>query len=467
MAVAYAEHIPASGAQIAPENLGSAQFRADHGVRYAYAAGSMYKAVASEDMVLRMGRAGLLSFFGTGGLRPDRVIAAIERFERELGDGPYGFNLLAGGDNPAKEQEQVELFLRYGVRRVEAASFVRPTPPLVRYRLSGLRLAPDGSVVVPHRVMAKVSRPEVARSFLAPAPPETVGELLAQGLITSEEAALAARVPMADDLVAEADSGGHTDQRPLVILLPDTVRQRDLAAREFPAAARVRVGAAGGLGSPEAVAAAFVLGADFVLTGSINQCTVECGTSERVKDMLQEAEVHDMAIVPAGDMLESGARAQVLRRGLFYPARANKLYELYRRHSSLDDLDPATADQLQRRYFRRSFEEVWQETRAHYARVDPDSLARAEHDPKHRMLLVFKAYFVQSIRLAMSGSQDHQVDYQINCGPAMGALNGLLRGTPRESWRERHVDELAELLMGGAARLLSDRLRAMTLPQCP
>ena len=50
-----------------------------------------------------------------------------------------------------------------------------------------------------------------------------------------------------------------------------------------------RLGAAGGLGVPEAVAAAFVLGADFVLTGSINQCTAECGTSERVKDMLQQA----------------------------------------------------------------------------------------------------------------------------------------------------------------------------------
>ncbi|MEU2494314.1 PfaD family polyunsaturated fatty acid/polyketide biosynthesis protein [Streptomyces sp. NPDC007883] len=464
MAVVHAEQALAAVAAVAPENLGSARFRADHGVRYAYVAGSMYKAVASEDMVVRMGRAGLLSYFGTGGLRPDRVIAAVRRFERELGEGPYGFNLLAGGDNPRKEEEQVGIFLRHGVRRVEAASFVRPTPAVVRYRLTGLRPARDGSVRVPNRVMAKVSRPEVARSFLEPAPPAMVGDLLARGLLTAEEADLAARVPMADDLVAEADSGGHTDQRPLVILLPDTVRQRDMAAREFPAAAGVRVGAAGGLGTPHAVAAAFVMGADFVLTGSINQCTAQCGTSETVKDMLQQADVHDMALVPAGDMLETGARAQVLRRGLFYPARANRLYELYRRHGSLEELDPATAEQLQRRYFRRSFDEVWEETRAYYRQADPDTLARAERDPKHRMLLVFKAYFVQSIRLAMSGSAEHQVDYQINCGPAMGALNGLLRGTEREDWRNRHVDELADLLMAGAAQLLSERMRAMARP---
>lgn len=465
LAVTQAGPLSAAPAEITPELLGSARFRAAHGVRYAYAAGSMYKAVASEDLVVRMGRAGLLSYFGAGGLRPDRVVAAAERFRRELGDdGPYGVNLLASAENPAKEAEQVELFLRHGVRRVEAASFIRPTESLVRYRLTGLRPAPDGSVHIPHRVMAKVSRPEVIDTFLAPAPRPLVDALLADGRITAEEARLAERVPMADDLCAEADSGGHTDQRSLVILLPDTIRQRDRAARDFPPAGRVRVGAAGGIGVPDAVAAAFVMGADFVLTGSINQCTVECGTSDRVKDMLQEAAVHDMAIVPAGDMLETGTRAQVLRRGLFYPARANKLLELYRRHSSLEDLDPRDADQLQRRYFRRSFDEVWQETRAHYAHANPASLERAERDPKHKMLLVFKAYFVQSIRLAMSGSAEHQVDYQINCGPAMGALNSLLRGTPRENWRARHVDDLAELLMSGAARILTDRLRAMAPP---
>lgn len=460
--LAQAGRTPRPAGVVTAEALGSPAFRAAHEVRYAYVAGSMYKAVASEDMVVRMGRAGLLAYFGTGGLRTDRVAEAVRRFEREIGSGPWGLNLLASHENPAKEEEQVRVLLAHRVRRVEAASFIVPTRPLVRYRVSGLRTARDGSVHVPNLVMAKVSRPEVARYFLEPPPREIVQALLAEGAVTPEEAALAERVPLADDLCAEADSGGHTDQRQLVVLLPDLVHRRNLAAARLPAAPPVRVGAAGGLGVPESVAAAFVLGADFVLTGSINQCTAECGTSDRVKDMLQRAEVHDMAVVPAGDMLETGARAQVLRRGLFYPARANRLYELYRRHDSLDDLDERTADQLQRRYFRRSFEQVWEETRAYYTQADPRSLARAEQDPKHKMLLVFKAYFVQSIRLAMNGSEEHQVDYQINCGPALGALNSRLRGTPREHWRDRHVDDLADLLMSGAADVLTRQLAGLT-----
>jgi trans-AT polyketide synthase, acyltransferase and oxidoreductase domains len=455
----------AAGDVAAPQRLGSAEFRADHGVRYAYVAGSMYKGVSSVEMVVRMGRAGLLGYFGTGGLRPDRVDAAIQGIQRALGpDGPYGMNLLANAERPEREEQTVDLFLARQVRRVEAAAFIQVSPALVRYRLTGVRPGPAGSVAVPNRVLAKVSRPDVAEAFLGPPPAALVDHLLATGRISREEAALAGRITLADDVCAEADSGGHTDQRALVTLLPAMTRQRDRAARQLPGAAPVRVGVAGGIGTPEAVAGAFVMGADFVLTGSINQCTVEAGTSDAAKDLLQQAEVHDTAMVPAGDMLEIGARAQVLKRGLFFPARANKLYDIYRSCGSLDDIDPKTAAQIQQKYFHRTFADVWAETRRFYLDRDPAEAERAERDPKRKLALVLKWYFVQSTRLAMTGVEERRVDYQIPCGPAMGALNSLLSGTWRENWRQRHVDDLAEFLVTGSAELLSRRLRELTGP---
>jgi trans-AT polyketide synthase/acyltransferase/oxidoreductase domain-containing protein len=419
----------------------------------------MYKAVSSVELVVRMGRAGLLGYYGTGGVRPEQVGQAIDRIQAALGpDGPYGLNLLASLDRPWREEQTVDLLLARGVRRVEAAAFVHVTPALVRYRLCGLRAGRDGRVVAENRVLAKVSRPDVAEAFLRPPPRHLVDAALAAGTVTAEQAELARRVPVADDVCAEADSGGHTDQRPLVTLLPDMVRQRDRIGAP-PGGPLPRVGVAGGIGTPEAVAAAFVLGADFVLTGSINQCTVEAGTSDAAKDMLQRAAVQDTAMVPAGDMLEIGARAQVLKRGLFFPARANKLYDVYRRCDSLEAIDPPTAEQIQGRFFRRSFDDIWAETRAYYAAGDPAEIQRAERDPKRKMALVFKWYFVHSTRLAMGGTAEQQVDYQIPCGPAMGALNSLLAGTPRQEWRARHPDDLAELLMTGAAEVLRRRLR--------
>ncbi|MBA0052405.1 PfaD family polyunsaturated fatty acid/polyketide biosynthesis protein [Streptomyces sp. AJS327] len=448
--------------RVRPEALGSSRFREAHGVRYAYVTGAMYKGIASPELVVRVGRAGLLGYFGAGGLRPDRVAEAVRRIGRELGEGgAFGANLLCSPENPALENEVVSVYLAHGVRRVEAAAYVRITRPLVRYRVTGLRRDADGTVRARNSVMAKVSRPEIAAAFLAPPPASLVAELRAAGEITEEEAALAPGITMADDICAEADSGGHTDQRAAFALVPDLVALRDRTARER-GGLDVRVGAAGGIGTPEAAAAAFVLRADFVLTGSVNQCTVEAGTSDEAKDLLADAGVADTTMVPAGDMFEVGARVQVLRKGLFFPARANKLYEVYRRHDSLDDIDERTARQIQDRYLGRDFDAVWRETREHYARTLPSEVERAEASPKHRMALVFKWYFVHANRLAQRGTTERRVDFQIQCGPAMGAFNQFVRGTPYEPWRARHPDDIAELLMTGAATLLDQRLRALT-----
>lgn len=48
-------------------------------------------------------------------------------------------------------------------------------------------------------------------------------------------------------------------------------------------------------------------------------------------------DVQDTTYAPVGDMFEIGAKVQVLRKGLFFPARANKLYDLYRQYNSLKE----------------------------------------------------------------------------------------------------------------------------------
>ncbi len=456
--------MPPAAIAIQAGTLGAESFRRDHGVRLAYAAGAMYKGIASKELVQRMARARLLSFLGAGGLRLDRLEADLAFLRERLGpDEPFGCNLLHAPGQPAAEDAVVDLFLRLGITRIEAAAFLEMTPALVRFRALGLSRAPDGSIRSRHFILAKVSRPEIARLFLAPAPEPVLRKLVAAGRLTPEQAGLAAAFPLCDDLCVEADSGGHTDQGNAYALMPAMLQLRDEAqARAHPAfARRVRVGAAGGLGTPHALAAAFVLGAEFVMTGSINQCTVEAGTSDAAKDLLQQAEVQDTAIAPAGDMFELGAKVQVLRKGLFFPARANKLHELYRRHQSLEELDPATRRQLETQYFHRGLDEVWAETRAYLARERPEELVRAERDPKARLAHVFKWYFIQSNRLALAGDLSRRVDFQIQCGPAMGAFNQWVKGTPLEHWRERHVDDLADRLMTATAALLAERFSAL------
>jgi trans-AT polyketide synthase/acyltransferase/oxidoreductase domain-containing protein len=298
---------------------------------------------------------------------------------------------------------------------------------------------------------------------MSPAPEAMVRDLVAAGRLTAGEAELGRHVPVAGEVCVEADSGGHTDGGVAYALMPAMLRLRDDMMAMHRYSKRIRIGSAGGIGTPEAAAAAFILGADFITTGSINQCTVEAGTSDAVKDMLQDMDVQDTAYAPAGDMFESGAKVQVLRKGVFFPGRANKLYELYTRYNSLDEIDPHTRKQIEEKYFGRSFEDVWAETKSYYARSNPGRAAQ-EPTPKQKMSLVFRWYFIHTTRLAMRGIEDGRVNYQVHCGPALGAFNQWVKGTPLESWRNRHVADLAERIMTGAASVLSRRLSEIALP---
>lgn len=457
---------PEEGRSLAPQSLGSETFRRRYGLRYAYVAGAMYKGIASPKLVIRMARARLLAFLGAGGLSLERLEADLETIRAATRPGePWGANLLASVERPELEEQTVDLYTRLRVPVVEAAAYMQITPALARYRVAGLRVGADGEIEAGHRVIAKVSRPEVARAFLSPAPAQLVAELERRGQISPQQARLAARVPMADDLCIESDSGGHTDRGVLTVLLPRMLRLRDEQVAQHGYKRSVSVGAAGGIGTPEAAAAAFVLGADFVLTGSINQCTVESGTSEAVKDLLATLDVQDVTCAPAGDMFELGAQVQVVRKQTLFPARANRLYSLYQHHESLETLEPRVRRQIEERYFGRSFEAVWEETRRYYAEADPEVLARAEQSPKKRMALVFRWYFIHSNRLALAGDPHARRDYQVHCGPALGAFNQWVAGTELADWRHRHVDELGERIMTEASRLLGERMAAFARGQ--
>jgi trans-AT polyketide synthase, acyltransferase and oxidoreductase domains len=456
----------ASAHAMSTPSLGSAEFKADYGIKYAYLAGAMYKGIASKELVVALGRAGFMGFFGAGGLSLQELESAIRWIQGELRqDQPYGMNMLCNLEHPEGEERTVDLYLRCGVSRIEAAAYMKITRSLVRYRLKGITRNGRGAIHIPNKILAKVSRPEVAEVFLQPAPEDLIGKLVAVGGLTPAEACLGRLVPMADDICVEADSGGHSDAGVAYALMPAMIRLRDDMMAKHGYVKTICVGAAGGIGSPQAAAAAFILGADFVLTGSINQCTVEAGTSDAVKDLLQQMNVQDTAYAPAGDMFEMGARVQVLKRGLFFPARANKLYELYQRHHSLDEIDPSIRKQIEEKFFRRSFAEVWEETAAYYQRSDPSKLAEIEASPKHKMAAIFKWYFVHSTRLAMDGDPAQKVDYQIHCGPALGTFNQWVKGTELENWRNRHVANVAELIMQGAAAWLSQRYGSFTLQE--
>ena len=142
---------------------------------------------------------------------------------------------------------------------------------------------PNGRIVRLNHLMAKLSRPEVAAEFMAPAPERIVNALVREGRLTPSEIEIALR---------SRHRGGRYQRKPT----PAGIQITATSCRA-PAAASARTGQGvcefarcssrvrgrGGRmnGTPGgAVAAAFTMGAAYVLTGTINQTARESGLSE-------------------------------------------------------------------------------------------------------------------------------------------------------------------------------------------
>jgi len=443
----------ASALSVSPDQFGDAGFRQMYGVRMAYATGAMANAIASVDLVVAMGRAGLLSSFGAAGVLGARLETAIQQVQAALPNAPYAFNLIHSPSEAAMERRAVELFLQYGVKTVEASAFIDLTPNVVYYRAAGLSADDNGNVVIGNRIIAKVSRREVAQRFMEPSPERLLRPLVEEGLITEAQAQLAKRVPVADDVTVEADSGGHTDNRPLVVILPSILSLRDELQAKHQFAAPVRVGAAGGIGTPSSALAAFMMGAAYVVTGSVNQACYESGASPHTKKLLGEADMADVMMAPAADMFEMGVKVQLLKRGTMFPMRAQRLYELYREYDSIDAIPKDEREKLEKQVFKRPMEDIWRDTVSYFMERDAEQIHRAEDNPKRKMALIFRWYLGLSSRWSNSGEKGRELDYQIWCGPSMGAFNAWVKGTYLQDPARRSAPDVAQQIMNGAAYL--------------
>jgi PfaD family protein len=456
-------HLP----PLPPENLGNPAFKDLFGLKYAYAAGAMAQGIASEKMVIAFGRAGMLGSFGAAGLGPARLEAAIQAVQQGLPEGPYAFNLIHSPSEETVERTAVDLYLKHSVRTVEASAFMDLTPAIVHYRAAGLGLDDLGRLEIKNKVIAKLSRREVATRFMQPAPEKLLRPLVESGAITEQQANLAGQVPMADCITVEADSGGHTDNRPLVCLLPSILELRNEIQARQGYRQEIMVGAGGGIGAPAAALAAFMLGADYIVTGSVNSSCIEAGNSAHTRQLLAQAEMADVIMAPSADMFELGVKVQLLKRGTLFPMRSQKLYELYKKYDSLEDVPTTELNSLEKQIFRKSLAEIWQETANFFSVRDPEQLTRANANPKRKMALIFRWYLGLSSRWSNSGEKGREMDYQIWCGPAMGTFNDWVRGSYLQDPANRQVVEVAHRLLQGAAylyRIQSLRIQGVYFP---
>ncbi len=277
------------------------------------------------------------------------------------------------------------------------------------------------------------------------------------------------RVPVAEDFTVESDSGGHTDNQPLGALFPTIASLRDRIVLEREYHRPIRIGAAGGLGTPTSVAAAFQMGAAYVMTGSINQACVESGLSQEGKKLLLQAGLADVIMAPAADMFELGVEVQVLSRGTMFAPRARKLYDALQgaRRARRDPRGGSRAA-------REGDAPVLRRRRVGVdARVLAGARSRGRSSGRRRIRSTrwrscSGATSAESSRWAIAGDVPRKVDYQIWCGPAMGAFNDWVKGSFLDKLEERGVVQVAlNLLEGAAVVTRAQQLRSYGVPVPP
>ena len=226
-----------------PEWLGDRSFCEAHGVRFPYVAGEMANGIATtRDGRSRWRRPGCSASSAPPASRFERVEQAIDELERRAAaiGAAWGVNLIhsperaraRGARSPTcSSRRGVRAHLGLGVHGADAGG-------RALRRGAGCALDADGRDRAAGTTSSRRSpAPEVARAVhVAGAGRDARARWSSAGCSPQDEAELAARVPVAEDITVEADCGGHTDNRPLAALLPDDPR----APRRARGAARLR-----------------------------------------------------------------------------------------------------------------------------------------------------------------------------------------------------------------------------------
>lgn len=424
----------------AADQLGDAMFRREYGVRYAYVAGSPMPGTRTPAMAKALARAGLLGLLDAF---PDDEPCAvtIRRLVDELGsverlgvsvrpDAPF----VPG---PHREADILDAALDAGLRNAEAMAYAHPTPALVRFRFHGAHRTPVGQPVAVQRLLVHVGSADTAQSFLDPAPTALVDTLVNRGALTADEGAIARELPVASDLCTHADGRSPVE---LTTLLPTLQRLRDRATERH--GTRVRVGAGGALGTPEALACAFFLGADFVLPGAVHLTSPESGLPSELRHRLATLQLGDTTNAPAADGFSFGARAPVVKKGTFFPARAQKLHDLFRFYGSLDAIPRDHRNALET-HFDPSL-----------ASLLPTPNTDDPIDGQTALAEAFTHYFRNSLRWTLEGNPEHKLDHQIPCDESLAAFNLFVEGSDLEDPAKRGVVAVAQRLMQACAERL-------------
>ncbi|MGE4652032.1 MAG: nitronate monooxygenase [Myxococcota bacterium] len=247
------------------------------------------------DVVAAVSKAGGFGVLGVSGYTPEQLNMELDWIEKEIGDRPYGVDILVPVKFVGQEEGGLEAAKLDALIPEEHRHFVDallqehgvPTMPDDMLRSGGTTFEQDRQrelieAAFGHRI-------RLVANALGPPPDWMIERGHEEGVLV---AALAGRADHArrhveagvDIVVAQGyEAGGHTGEIATMVLVPEVV----------DAVGDVPVLAAGGIASGRQIAASLSLGAQGVWTGSVWLTTEEAETHPIVKQKFLKASSSD------------------------------------------------------------------------------------------------------------------------------------------------------------------------------
>lgn len=250
------------------------------------------------DVVAAVSNAGGLGVLGAVGFSAEQLEIELKWIDEHVGDKPYGVDIVIPGkyegkgmDDPAaleaKLREMIPPEHRTFAKRLLAEHGVPELPEGTETReLLGWTAATAGPQI---EVMLKHPKVKLVANALGTPPADVIKEIQASGrlvgaLCGSVKHALAHKAAGVDFVIAQGgEGGGHTGDIGSIVLWPQVV----------DAVAPLPMLAAGGIGNGRQMAAAMMMGAQGVWTGSLWLTVAEAESPPAQKESLLKATSHD------------------------------------------------------------------------------------------------------------------------------------------------------------------------------